>query len=94
MFIFHLLLFSFLLEYNCFRPGGSVGKDLPAVQKTQVRSLGREHPLEKRMATHFRVLAWEIPSTEEPGPRGHKELDTTEQLTISLFIIALQHCVV
>ena len=67
MFIFHLLLFSFLLEYNYFRPGGSVGKDLPAVQKTQVRSLGREHPLEKRMATHFRALAWEIPSTEEPG---------------------------
>ena len=33
----------------------------------QVQSLGREHPLEKEMATHSSVLAWEIPWTEEPG---------------------------
>ena len=33
----------------------------------QVRSLGREDPLEKEMATHSSILAWEIPSTEEPG---------------------------
>ena len=38
-------------------------KNLPAVQKTQVRSLGREAPLEKGMATHSSILAW----TEEPG---------------------------
>ena len=67
MFIFHPLLFSFLLEYNCFRLGGSVSKDLPAMQKTQVQSLGQEHPLEKGMATHSSVLAWEIPWTEKPG---------------------------
>ena len=48
-------------------PGGSVVKNLPAVQKTQVRSLGQEDPLEKEMATHSSVLAWEIPETEEPG---------------------------
>ena len=42
-------------------------KHLPAVQKTQVRSLGQEDPLEKEMATHSSILAWEIPWTEEPG---------------------------
>ena len=38
---------------------------LPAVQETQVRSLGHEDPLEKGMATHSSVLAWRIPWTEE-----------------------------
>ena len=42
-------------------------KNLPAVQETQVRSLGREDPLEKEMATHSSVLAGRIPWTEEPG---------------------------
>ena len=41
-------------------------KNLPAVQGTQVLSLGREDPLEEGMATHCRVLAWRIPWTEEP----------------------------
>ena len=42
-------------------------KHLPAVQDTQVRSLGQEDPLEKEMATHSSILAWEIPLTEETG---------------------------
>ena len=42
-------------------------KNLPAKQKTWVRSLGWEDPLEKEMATHSSILAWEIPWTEEPG---------------------------
>ena len=42
-------------------------KNLPAVQETQVRSLGWEDPLEKGMTTHSSVLAWRIPWTEEPG---------------------------
>ena len=42
-------------------------KNLPAVQETQVRSLGWEDPLEKGMATHSSILAWRIPWTEEPG---------------------------
>ena len=42
-------------------------KNLPAMQKIQVRSLGREDPLEEGMATHSSVLAWRIPWTEEPG---------------------------
>ena len=41
-------------------------KCLPAMQETQVLSLGREDPLEKEMATHSSILAWKIPSTEEP----------------------------
>ena len=42
-------------------------KNLPAMQETQVRSLDQEDPLEKEMATHSSILAWEIPWTEEPG---------------------------
>ena len=42
-------------------------KRLPAMQETQVRSLGWEDPLEKEMATQSSILAWRIPWTEEPG---------------------------
>ena len=45
----------------------SVKKSLPAMQETQVRSLGWEDPLEKEMAAHSCILAWEIPWTEKPG---------------------------
>ena len=42
-------------------------KNLPAMWKTQVQSLGQEDPLEKEMAPHSDILAWEIPWTEEPA---------------------------
>ena len=42
-------------------------KNLPAMQKTQVQSLGKEDFLEKGMATHCSILDWRIPWTEEPG---------------------------
>ena len=42
-------------------------KNLPAMQVTQVRSLGQEDPLEKEMATYSSILAWKIPWIEEPG---------------------------
>ena len=42
-------------------------KYLPATQETWVRSLGREDPLEKEMATHSSILAWRFPWMEEPG---------------------------
>ena len=63
-------------------PGGSVVKNLPVMREMQVQSLGREDPLEKEMATHSRIPAWEIPWREEPGMfatvRGvAKESDTT-----------------
>ena len=51
-------------------------KNLPAMQETWVPSLGQEGPLEKEMATHSGILAWEIPWTE--GPDSHKESDMTE----------------
>ena len=57
-------------------PRGSAVKNPPAVQEmqeTQVRSLGQEHPLEKKMATHSSILAWEIPWKEEPG--GYRTRD-------------------
>ena len=50
--------------------GGSVVKNLPAMQEMQemqFRSLGWEDVLEESMATHFSILAWRIPWTEEPG---------------------------
>ena len=44
-----------------------MAKSLPAVQETQVRSLGPEDPLEKGMAAHSSIPAWKIPQTEEPS---------------------------
>ena len=51
------------------QPGGSVVKspNPPAKQELQFSSPGQEDPLEKEMATHSSILAWEIPWTEEPG---------------------------
>ena len=51
-------------------PGGLAGKNLPATQEpqeTQIRCVGQEDPLEKVMATHFSILAWRTPWTEESG---------------------------
>ena len=61
-------------------------KNLPAMQKTRVRSLGWEDPLEKEVATNLSILAWRIPQTEEPGglqsmgscPWGLEESDMSE----------------
>ena len=61
-------------------------KHLPAMQETWVQSLGWEDPLEKERATHSSILAWKIHgqrSLAGYSPWGHKESDTTEQLTLS-----------
>ena len=42
-------------------------KHLPSMRETLIRSLGREDPLEKEMATHSSILAWKIPWTDEHG---------------------------
>ena len=58
-------------------------KNPPAMQETQVPSLGGEDPMEKGMATHSSIIAWKIPWTEEPGGLQSIELqsvDMTEQL--------------
>ena len=65
-------------------------KRLPAMQESQVRSLGQEDPLEKEMATHSSILAWRIPRMEELGglqSTGHKELDMTERLHFHFHLI-------
>ena len=46
---------------------------LPAMQETQVQSLGQKDPLEKERATHSTILAWRIPLTEEAGGLQSKE---------------------
>ena len=48
-------------------PGGSVVNSSPTKQEIWVRSLGQEDPLGKEMATHFSIVSWKIPWTEEPG---------------------------
>ena len=61
--------------------------NLPAVQETWVQSLGREDTLEKGMAMHSSILSGEFHaqmSLAGYSPRGQKELDMTEQLTLSL----------
>ena len=50
------------------------------MQETWVQSQGRQDPLEKEMATHSSVLAWEIPRTEEPGGLQSMGLQTTQRL--------------
>ena len=53
-------------------------KNLPAMQESQVQPLGQEDPLEKEMATHSSILAWEMSWTEEAGglqSMVHKESD-------------------
>ena len=65
-------------------------KSVPAMWETWVRSLAREDPLEKEMATHSSILAWRIPWMEELGglqSMGHKESDTTERLHFHLLNI-------
>ena len=73
-------------------PGGSVVKNLSAVQEMWVQSLGWEDTLEKEMATHSSILVWEIPWTEEPdglqsmeSQRGRHKFAT--ELTCTLFLI-------
>ena len=56
-------------------------KNLPAMQETQVLSLGQEDPMEIGMAIHSGILAWRIPWTKEPGGlqlMGSKRVSTTE----------------
>ena len=64
-------------------------KSMPVMQETQLQSLDQEDPLEKSIATHSSILARRIPWTEEPvgySPWGHKESDTTEQLTLHFIL--------
>ena len=79
----------FSLFYPCLRASlvAQMVKNLPSMQETLVRSLNREDPLEKRMLTHFSILAWEIygqRSLVGYSPQGWKESNKNERLTLSL----------
>ena len=66
------------------------------MQETQAQSLGLEDPLEKEMATHSSILAWEISWTEEPGglqSMGSQELDMTQRLNTSTASVAWHYCI-
>ena len=56
--------------------------NLPAMQETWVQTLGQEDPLEKEMATHSSILAWEVPWAEEPTVQGVAEWGKTERLKV------------
>ena len=59
---------TYIISLNTtIRQVAQMVKCLPAMQKTWVRSLGQEDPLEKEMATHSSTLAWKSPWMEEPG---------------------------
>ena len=65
-----IYIYMYVCMYICIYRAALVVqtiKTLPAMQETQVQSLGQENPLEKGMATHSSFLAWEISWTEEPS---------------------------
>ena len=68
---------------------GTVVKNLPAVQETQVLPLGWENLLEKEMATHSSILAWEISWTEELGGCIPWGLSTSETLGLDTLVSQL-----
>ena len=55
------------IAFHAASPVAQTEKNIPEMQETWVRSLGREDLLEEEMATHSSMLAWRIPWTEEPG---------------------------
>ena len=68
-------------------PGSSIGEVSTCSEGDSGLILGQADPLEKGMATHSSILAWEIPLTEEPGrlrSMGSQELDTIERLNYHL----------
>ena len=81
-----LFFFFFFLILVVFW-GNSTGKKLSAMQEMQIWSLSLADPLKKKMATHFTILAWESPWTEEPNKAtvhgALKESAITEQLNKS-----------
>ena len=76
------------LQYFCASLVVQLVKNLPAMQEMWVRSLSWEDPMEKGKCTHFSILTWIVPWTEEPGGLHPvqgvtKELDLTQQLNNS-----------
>ena len=82
----HRIVFICVCKYHSGFPGGLVVKNPPAIQEIRVRSLGQEDPLEKGMTTHSSIRAWRIHMGQRSlvaySPGGHKELNTTERLSM------------
>ena len=80
--MFGLSFVHFLIEMLCFKSSlAQTVKNLPAMEETQVRSLGQEYPLEKGMATHSSTLPGEFHGQRilvGYSPWGCKESDMTE----------------
>ena len=62
-------------------------KNPPAMQESRVQSLGREDPLEEDMTTHFSILAWRIPWTEEAGGLRSMGSERLSDYTFTLFCL-------
>ena len=91
--VFCLLSYLFLFYITWASLVAQMVKNLPAMQENQVWSLSREDPLLKEMATHFSILAWRIPWTEEPSglqSMRYPRVDPTKWLTLS-FSLSSKH---
>ena len=73
------MIFSFSVELPCVSLVAQMVKNLPAMQKSRVQSLGQGDTLEKEMAIHSSILAWRIPWVEEPGGRQYMGLQSRTQ---------------
>ena len=85
MFFWNPLAFSMIQQMLAGFPAGAVVKNLLRLQEAQeiwVQSPGGEDPLERKLATHFSIFAWEIPGTEEPGRLQSKGLQNRTQLSM------------
>ena len=84
IFYIHIQIFRFLkLQKGGHSLIAQLVKNPSAMQETPVWFLGPEDPLEKGKATHSSILAWRTPWTMLYSPWGHKQSDTTEQLSLS-----------
>ena len=83
-----------MLQVNIPHAGGSVVQNPPAMQETRVQSLGREDALDKGMATHSSILAWEnsgiLAWTEETSRLKSMGSQCLTRLTLSLFMPQLK----
>ena len=89
------LFVEHLLYAHLYQLVAEMVKNLPAMQETRVRSLGRQEPLEKEMATHSSILSWKIPWTEEPGrlqPTGSQRVGHNWVTFTSLHLVRAQCC--
>ena len=68
----HTNIHMYIYIYIYRLPWCSAVKNLPAIQGTQIRSLGQEDPLKEGMTTHSSILAGKIPWREEPGMGSHR----------------------